>query len=75
MFGNIPLVKFDDHDLANEETFPNLVPELYLEQVLYDNVPKFESMPWAHGLHVSGILNLLRIPYFGKYPITSMCVR
>ena len=32
-FGRLHEIKFDDHDLANLEAFPNLVPELYLEQI------------------------------------------
>lgn len=39
MFGSLPSIKFDDHDLENEDTFPDLAPNLYLERVLYDNVP------------------------------------
>ena len=66
MFGNIPAIKFNDHDLANEDTFLDLAPELYLEWVLSDNVPNVEWMPWERRLQASGILDLLCIPYFGR---------
>lgn len=75
MHDMLPQMKFDDYDLATEVTFPELAPENYLEGVLYDNVLKVESMPWVCILHNAGVLNLIRIPYFGKYPITSLCVR
>ena len=32
-FGRLHEVKFDDHDLANFEAFPELAPELYLDIV------------------------------------------
>lgn len=75
MFGKTPQVNFDNYDLSNEATFPELAPENYLERVLYDDVQKVESMPWACGLHNVGILNLIRIPYFGQYPIIGIFMR
>lgn len=74
MFGKIPLVKFDDYDQANEETFLELALEYYLERVLYENVVKVEPMPWAHELSNAGIFNFLRIPHFGRYLITNFCM-
>lgn len=32
-FGRLHEIKFDDHDLANFEAFPELVPKLYLDRV------------------------------------------
>lgn len=75
MFGKIPVVNFDDYDLPNEKAFPKLVPKFYLERVVYVGVVKVEPMPWACGLSNAGILNLLRIPHFGRYPIMDICVR
>lgn len=75
VFGNISLVKFDDYDLENEETFLDLALEYYLDRVLYDDVVKVEPMLWARGLSNAGILNLLNIPHFGRYNITTICVR
>ena len=69
------MVKFDDHDLANLEAFPELALELYLERVLEDDVLKVVPMPWASGLAGSGLLNLLRMPHFGHYSITDRLVR
>lgn len=36
-FGKLHEVKFDDHDLANYEAFPQLAPEFYLERILEDD--------------------------------------
>lgn len=68
-------MKFDDYDLANEETFPELALEYYLERVFYDDVMKVESMPWARMLSNARILNLLRIPHIERHPIIIVCVR
>ena len=59
MFGSLPSINFDDHDLANIEAFVELAPELYLERVLYDIVLKVVPMLCAHELAGSGLLNLL----------------
>ena len=74
MFGNLPSIKFDDHNHANIEAFLELVPELYLERILRDIVLKVVPIPWARGLAGSGLLNLLWIPHFGQYNITNLVV-
>ena len=58
-FGKLHMVKFDDHDLANLEAFPELAPELYLERVLEDDVLKVVPMPWESGFAGSILLNFL----------------
>lgn len=68
IFGSLPSIKFDEHDLANEDAF------LDLEKVLYDNVPKVESMPWACRQPTFGILNFLHIPHFGRHVIAILVV-
>ena len=64
-YSKLSSIKFDDHDLANLEAFPELAPELYLERVLEDDVLKVVPMLWAHGLVGLGLLNLMPIPHFG----------
>ena len=44
MFGHLPHIKFDDHDLGNQDAFPSLALELYLERVLEDDLLKVEPM-------------------------------
>ena len=65
MFGGLPLIKFDDHDLGILGASPSLALELYLEMVMDGNLLKIEPMEWVQGLAGSGILNLLCIPHFG----------
>ena len=57
--GKLTSIKFDDHDLANLEVFPELAPELYLETILEEDVFQFFPMSWARGLAMSSLLNLL----------------
>ena len=56
VFGKIPLVKFDDYDLANEEMLPELAPKYYIECMLYDDFVKVEPIPWARRVSNVGIL-------------------
>ena len=70
-FGRLHEVKFDDHDLANFEAFPELAPKLYLNTVHGDDGVKFFPQHWVHGLARFGLLNLLRMPHFGHYNVTD----
>ena len=36
-FGKLHEAKFDDHDLANYEAFPQLAPDFYLERMVEDD--------------------------------------
>ena len=74
-FGRLHEIKFDDHELANLEAFPELAPELYLDRVQEDDGLKIFPMRWVHGIARSRLLNLLRMPHFGHYNITYRLAR
>ena len=58
-FGRLHEVKFDDHDLANLEAFPEWAPELYLHRIQENDGINIVPMHWVHGLVGSELLNLL----------------
>lgn len=70
-FGRLHEIKFDDHDLACLEAFPELAPELYLETIHTDDGIKMVPHRWVRGLARFRVLNLLRMPHFGHYNVTE----
>ena len=76
MFAKVPQLKLEDWDIAVVNKFPKFVPELYLDQVIYEGgIVRLEVMRWVLGLHKAGLLNLLHIPHFWCNPVNDICAR
>jgi hypothetical protein len=67
MLGNISSLNFFDHDITDEQKFPELAREKYLciKSVTSIGVILLEMQMWAIGIEKLGILNLLKVPHFG----------
>lgn len=68
LLGKIDQLKFQDYNLQGPQKFPQFQADQYL-LVREDPVTKRQSLalqPWIEVLEPSGLLNLLRIPHFGR---------
>jgi hypothetical protein len=68
MLGAIPNLKFVDHDLLDENKFPELALRKYLKTFIFleTSFIRVEPKPWVAGLVKLGIMNLLNISHFGR---------
>lgn len=69
--GRLHEVKFNDHDLADHDAFSELAPALYFDTIHEDDGITVVPQHWVCGLARSRLLNLLRMPHFGRYNITD----
>ena len=69
--GRIHEVKFEDHDLADHDAFPELASELYFDTIYEDDGITIVPQRWVYNLARFGLLNLFRMPHFGHYNITD----
>jgi hypothetical protein len=67
MLGNVPKLRYSDHDMRDVAKFPDLAEETYLTNTgeigpLCKLI--MEHTQWIMGLYKYGIMNLLDITYF-----------
>jgi hypothetical protein len=77
MLGLIPALKYVDHDITDENKFPELVPNKFLKKYISSETHMIviEPQVWATGLQKEGLLNLFDIPHFGWSQEINACVK
>lgn len=77
MLGKIAALKFVDHNITDEQKFPELAKEKYLcaKSVPGIGAILLEMQMSATRLEKSGILNLLEVPQFGRSLEINACVK
>ena len=77
LVGYAAVVKFIDYNLGDGKTYPHFKPDAYL--VLEKNPrtgrEEFVPMPHVQILERSGLLNVLRLPHFGRSAEVNAVVR
>jgi len=73
---HVPLLKMEDWDLADHESFPHLTIENYMRRVYYKDsgVTELGSDEWIHRVEQSGLLNLLWVPHYHCSNINTTCI-
>ena len=77
LLGYVPALKFTDYNLGDSKTYPQFRPDQYLivQRNPRTNTDEFVPMEHVHILERSGLLNLLRIPHFGRGAEVNAMVR
>lgn len=70
-------LRFVDHDLQDENKFPDFRPQYFMKAVVIekDNPLELQFQQWALGLETSKITNLMDIPHFGHNMKITYCVK
>ena len=63
LLGYVPTLEFIDYNLGDSKTYPHFWPDQYL---MVQRNPRTDADEFVQILEQSGLLNLLRIPYFGR---------
>jgi hypothetical protein len=64
--GQIPLLKNNDFNLGDKNNYAMLAPHRYLTKST-GKKPHLISQPWIKGLAQSTVLNVMKIPHFGRH--------
>jgi hypothetical protein len=75
--GHIGKLKYSDHDVVDEEKFPELAKRVYMDTMgtnLFGE-PIDKPLQWATRLEKTGILGLVDIPHFGRGQHATACVK
>jgi hypothetical protein len=71
---NLAALKFSDFNLGDHKTYSMLVPHKYLTKTKGRN-PKIVLQSWTQNLTQSTLLNVMKIPHFGRHQEVNACVR
>jgi len=77
MLGNVPKLRYADHDVCNVDKFQDLAVETYLKNIGEIGPlgkPIMEPVQWIIGLYSSGMMNLLDTLHFGHSKNFELCV-
>ena len=66
--GQVPVFKFEDWDLVDNEKFPKLEMESLMKQSMKGPIITLELRKWLCGVEKAGLLHLLWIPHFHARP-------
>ena len=68
LWGYTPAVKFTDYNLGDNKTYPQYRQDKFLmiQRNLRTRKDEFVPMDHVRGLEQLGLLNLLKIPHFGR---------
>jgi hypothetical protein len=72
--GQIPLLKNNDFNLGDRKNYAMLAPHRYLMKTT-GKKPRLISQPWIKGLAQSTVLNVMKIPHFGRHQEVNACVK
>jgi hypothetical protein len=72
--GQIPLLKNNDFNLGDRNNYAMLPPHKYLEKTT-GKKPHLVSQQWIKELMQSTILNVMKIPHFGRHQEVNACVK
>jgi hypothetical protein len=67
-------LKFSDFNLRYRKNYSMLVPHKYLTKTKGRN-PKIVLHSWTHNLTLSTLLNVMKIPHFGRHQKVNACIR
>jgi hypothetical protein len=72
--GHIPALKNNDFNLGDRKNYAMLAPHRYLMKMT-GKKPCIVSQPWIKELAQSTILNVMKIPHFGRHQEVNACVK
>jgi hypothetical protein len=72
--GHISSLKNNDFNLRDQKNYAMLAPHRYLMKTT-GNKPRIVSQPWIKDLTQSMILNVMKIPHFGRHQEVNACVK
>jgi hypothetical protein len=72
--GHIPALKKNDFNLRDRKNYAMLAPHRYLMKMTVKK-PHIVSQPWIKELAQSMILNVMKIPHFGRHQEVNTCVK
>jgi hypothetical protein len=70
----IAVLKFSDFNLGDRKYFSMLAPHKYLTRTKGKN-SNIVPQPWTHNLAQSTLLNVMKIPHFGRHQEVNACVK
>jgi hypothetical protein len=70
----LTMLKFSDFNLGDHKVYNMLAPHKYLTITKGKN-PKIVPQQWTHNLLQSTLLNVMKIPHFGRHQEVNACVR
>jgi hypothetical protein len=72
--GHIPVLKNNDFNLRDKKKYAMLAPHRYLMKTTGKKL-RIVSQPWIKELAQSTILNVMKIPQFGRHQEVNACVK
>jgi len=72
--GKIPLLKNSDFNLGDRKNYASLAPHRYLTKTI-GKKPRLVSQPWIKELAQYTIINMMKIPHFGRHQEVNVCVK
>jgi hypothetical protein len=72
--GHIPALKNNDFNLGDRKNYVMLAPHRYLMKMT-GKKPCIVSQPWIKELAQSTILNVMKIPHFGRHQEVNACIK
>jgi hypothetical protein len=70
----IAVLKFSDFNLGDRKVYSMLAPHKYLTKTKGKN-SKIIPQSWTHNLAQSTLLNVMKIPHFGRHQEVNACVK
>jgi hypothetical protein len=70
----IVALKFSDFNLDDRKVYSMLTPHKYLTRKKGEN-SKIMPQSWTHNLAQSTLLNVMKIPHFGRHQEVNACVK
>jgi hypothetical protein len=70
----LTVLKFSDFNLGDRKVYNMLVPHKYLTQTKGKN-SKIIAQSWTQNLAQSTLLNVMKIPHFGRHQEVNVCVK
>jgi hypothetical protein len=70
----IAALKFRDFNLGDRKSYNMLTPHKYITNMKGNN-SKIIPHPWTHNLTQSTLLNVMKIPHFGRHQEVNACVK
>jgi hypothetical protein len=70
----LTMLTFSDFNLGDHKVYSMLAPHKYLT-ITKGNNPKIVPQKWTHNLAQSTLLNVMKIPHFGRHREVNACVR
>jgi hypothetical protein len=70
----ITTLNFSDFNLSDRKAYSMLAPHKYLTVTKGKN-PKIVPQQWTHNLAQSTLLNVMKIPHFGRHQEVNVCIK